>query len=55
MDMVETVLRLNIKHFRSKLAEEVDETKRRTIRHLLVREEAKLAALGEPVAMEKQA
>jgi hypothetical protein len=39
------VARLNIEHFRKKLAEEKDETKRQTLLHLLAEEEAKLAAL----------
>ena len=46
--MDETVARLNIAHFRRKLAEERDETKLRLIRQLLAEEEAKLAALMIP-------
>lgn len=55
MDMVDTVLRLNIAHFRRKLAEETDETRRATIRRLLAKEEAKLAALDEPPVLQKRA
>jgi hypothetical protein len=43
--MDETVARLNIAHFRKKLAEETDETRRRTLVRLLAEEEARLAAL----------
>jgi hypothetical protein len=43
--MEETVARLNIEHYRKLLAEEKDETKRRTLHSLLAEEEAKLAAL----------
>lgn len=35
----------NIKHFRKKLAEEIDESQRTTLLTLLAEEEAKLAAL----------
>lgn len=44
----ETVARLNIEHFRNKLATETDETRRQTILRLLAAEEAKLAALLNP-------
>jgi len=40
-----TVARLNIEHYRTLLAGELDATKRRSIIHLLAEEEAKLAAL----------
>jgi hypothetical protein len=43
-----TVARLNIEHFRKKLASETDETRRQTIRRLLAAEEAKLATLLDP-------
>jgi hypothetical protein len=46
--MDKTVARLNIEHFRKKLAEEGDETKRQTLLRLLADEEAKLAALDDP-------
>jgi hypothetical protein len=39
------VARLNIEHFRKKLAEETDESKRQTIIHLVAEEENILAAL----------
>jgi len=44
--MDRTVAHLNIEHFRRKLAEETDETKRQTILRLLAEEEAKLPALN---------
>ncbi len=43
--MDEIIARLNIEHFRKKLAEEVDEIKRRMLMQLLAEEEAKLARL----------
>jgi hypothetical protein len=43
-----TVARLNIEHFREKLASETDENRRQTILRLLAAEEAKLAALATP-------
>ncbi len=47
--MPKTIARLNIQHFRKLLAQETDETKRRTILRLLAEEEAKLASLeGDP-------
>jgi hypothetical protein len=49
-----TVARLNIEHFRKKLAEEKDETKRRTLLCLLAEEEAKLAALADPLKESKK-
>ncbi len=45
--MDRTVARLNIDHFRTLLARETDESKRRTILRLLAEEEAKLAALDK--------
>jgi hypothetical protein len=51
MDM--TVARLNIAHFRMKLSEEPDESKRQILQRLLAEEEAKLEALSE--ASQKQA
>ena len=46
--MDETIARLNIAHFRRKLAEDCDETKRQMILRLLAEEEAKLAILMAP-------
>jgi hypothetical protein len=43
--MDKTVARLNIEHFRKKLASETDETRRQQILRLLAEEEAKLTAL----------
>lgn len=43
--MDKTIARLNIGHFRRKLAEETDRTKRQILLRLLAEEEAKLAAL----------
>jgi hypothetical protein len=40
-----TIARLNIEHFRRKLAEETDADKRQMLLRLLAEEEAKLAAL----------
>jgi len=45
--MEETVARLNIEHFRKKLAEERDEAKRSILLRLLTEEEAKLATILE--------
>ena len=42
------IARLNIEHYREKLAEEGEETKRKTLLRLLAEEEAKLAALDGP-------
>jgi hypothetical protein len=44
--MDELVARLNIEHYQKKLAEELDDTKRKTVLRLLAEEEAKLAALN---------
>ncbi|MND04266.1 hypothetical protein D3C83_244580 [compost metagenome] len=41
------VARLNIEHFKQKLAEETDPAKREMLVRLLAEEEAKLAALEE--------
>jgi len=46
--MNRTVARLNIEHFRRKLAEEKDETQRQTLLRLLAEEEAKMAKLDPP-------
>ena len=44
-----TIAHLNVQHFRKLLAQETDDTKRRTLLRLLAEEEAKLAALeGNP-------
>ncbi len=43
--MDRTISRLNIEHYRRKLATEQDETTRQTLMHLLAEEQAKLAAL----------
>jgi len=45
---METIVRLNIEHYRKLLARETDETKRQTIMRLLAEEQAKLAALTRP-------
>ncbi len=43
------VARLNIEHYRKKLATETDEAQRQKLQRLLAEEEAKLAALeGKP-------
>ncbi len=41
----ETIVRLNIEHFRKLLATDLDETKRKMVLQLLAEEERKLAAL----------
>ncbi len=46
--MDRTVARLNVEHFRKKLAVEKDETKRQVLLRLLAEEEAKLASLRAP-------
>ena len=43
--MDQTISRLNIEHYRRKLATEQDETMRQTLMRLLAEEQAKLAAL----------
>jgi hypothetical protein len=50
-----TVARLNIEHFRRKLAEVTDEPTRQTIRRLLAEEEAKLAAMTQDPPADKDA
>jgi len=52
--MDKTVARLNIEHFRRKLAEETDPSKHETLRQLLAQEEAKLKALGGEAEEEKK-
>jgi hypothetical protein len=52
--MDRTVARLNIEHFRKKLAEEKDEAKRQTLLRLLAEEETKLAAADSPKEDEKR-
>ena len=42
------VARLNIEHYRKRLSEEVDETKRQTLLNLIAEETVKLSAL-EPM------
>ncbi len=51
--MDRTIARLNIAHFREKLATERDETTRHTLRRLLAEEEAKLAGLDDPSERQK--
>ncbi len=46
--MDKAVARLNIEHFRQKLAVETDEATRQALCRLLAEEEAKLAALVAP-------
>jgi hypothetical protein len=46
--MDQTIARLNIEHFRKRLAVETDETTRRTLLRLLAEEEAKLAGGTQP-------
>jgi hypothetical protein len=43
--MDRTISRLNIEHYRRKLATEQDETTRQTLMRLLAEEQAKLAAI----------
>jgi hypothetical protein len=45
--MDKIVARLNIKHFRKLLAQELDQTKQQTILRLLAEEEEKLRALWD--------
>lgn len=45
--MHRTVVRLNIEHFRGKLATETDEAKRKVIARLLAEQEALLATLKD--------
>ena len=46
--MDRSVARLNIEHYRRLLANETDETRRRTLMRLLAEEEAKLAGQVPP-------
>jgi hypothetical protein len=48
MDQRLVIARLNIDHYRRKLATEPDGATRQTIMRLLAEEEAKLAALSDP-------
>ncbi len=48
MDQRVFIARLNIEHFRQKLATELDEATRRRVVGLLADEEAKLTALTDP-------
>ena len=52
--MHETIARLNIQHFRKKLAEASDELQRETLTRLLSEEEEKLAALVASSKKEKK-
>ncbi len=52
--MDKAVARLNIEHYRRKLAEETDETKRQMLIRLLAEEEAKLAALNAKTEPNKE-
>lgn len=45
--MDRTIARLNIDHFRKRLAAETDDTRRQTLLRLLAEEEAKLAGDAE--------
>ncbi len=47
------VARLNIAHYREKLTVERDEAKRQMLLRLLAEEEAKLAALDDPLKKKK--
>jgi hypothetical protein len=51
--MDKIVARLNIKHFRKLLTEELDQTKQQTIRRLLAEEEEKLRALWDAAGERK--
>jgi hypothetical protein len=48
--MDKAIARLNIEHYRKLLANEVDETRRHTVRRLLAEEEAKLATLKDELS-----
>ena len=50
----EFVARLNIQYFKSKLATETDEAKRKTLLTLLAQEEAKLATLEKQPPGDKE-
>ena len=51
--MDRAVTRLNIEHYRKKLAEEKDEATRQTLLRLLAEEEAKLPELTRPAGETK--
>ena len=51
--MDKTIARLNIEHYRRKLATEQDEAKRLTLLRLLAKEEAKLVGLDDPPERKK--
>jgi hypothetical protein len=52
--MDKTIARLNIEHFRKRLAVEADETTRQTLLRLLAEEEAKLAGGRQGPADERK-
>jgi len=52
--MDKAIAKLNIAHFREKLAAEQDEVKRQTLLRLLAEEEAKLAALEDSPKRKKR-
>jgi hypothetical protein len=54
MDQRVTIARLNIEHYRRKLATEKSEATRHTIMRLLAEEEATLAALNDPPGENKE-
>jgi hypothetical protein len=54
MDQRLVIARLNIEHYRRKLATELDDATRRTVVRLLAEEETKLAALDDPPGDEKK-
>ncbi len=54
MDQRVFIARLNIEHYRQKLATELDEAMRRRVFGLLADEEAKLTALTDPPGRKKE-
>jgi len=52
--MDKRIARLNINHYRDKLATEQDETRRQILLRLLAEEEAKLATLGNDPSKKKR-
>ncbi len=54
MDQRVFIAQLNIEHFRQKLLSEEDGAARRQIAHLLAEEQAKLAALSDPLENNKE-
>ena len=52
--MDKMIARLNISHYKMKLATEQDEAKRQILLRLLTEEEAKLAALDDPPKKERR-